>query len=185
MRKILGYFFLIAGGIVVLFSRNYHSHVIPWPLAWSLLGLGMSVFGSYIVALDRRLKKSRKNNSERKSIEEFKLSAHKIIVPFDQCEIITGYDKIVDDMEIRRLDGSIAPTILPQVREPKVDQDAEFCRIVFKKELQGKEIKFISHTINKNLETVMFLFANKKILDLYIDKYDPAKYWFDLDFLNA
>jgi hypothetical protein len=126
----------------------------------------------FILRKKREQTESRKN--KRIAFEKFKNEAEILYVNFEECEVMAGYDKIIPMVDRRT-------AIFED--EPKMEMDVESCVIVYKTEFQGKETKFISQRIPKDIQTLEFLLLNKKTIDLYVNKYDPSICWFDLGFL--
>jgi len=188
MRKIFGYLFLLLGLIVESFFQEYKGSHIPWPIAWFLGGLAISVFGAYLVFSAWRVKKNKASLINKKRTDQLKLSGKRISIGFENLEVLTGYSKIVDNGEPI---ATSTPSYLMVVAvsdyiddEPALDQDVEISVLVYKTEYAGKKMKFVSPNIRKDRATLEFLLGNKKQIDLYIDKNDVANFWFDLEFLK-
>ncbi len=184
IKNILALICAASGLLIVLFFRNYEGRVIPYPILWWLLGILLLPFSSWLFYSARKERMNDKRKVVRQAIEKLKSEADVIHVDVDDCEVLTGYDKIIDDGEI-----NVSPkyqmfsAFLPE-DDPSPEIDKESSVIVFKTDVQGKEMKFVSRRIRKDGVTMEFLLANKKQIDLYVDKNNPQKYWFDLDFLN-
>lgn len=160
-------------------------------LVFGTILLGIFVF---VLLLLPFIFKKRKNDAmllkkRKEALAEFIRAAEKIKMNAEECEVLSGYDKIVDDGEIPapllRGDGGtyMALAFLPE-EAPQPDVHVESCILAFRTTYKGQEKRFTSQRIYKNRQTLEFLIANQKTIDLYVDKNDPGKYWFDLRFLE-
>jgi hypothetical protein len=134
--------------------------------------------------------------TRRETMDAFLQSAKKIHVNLDECEVRTGYDKIIDTGELpfnpatgtalsdAYFAGNLAMALGPE-ETPKEDKDVFYCRILYKTTLNGKPRSFYSDPIRKDDKTLLFLMSAQKSTTLFVDSYDPAKYWMDTRFLES
>jgi hypothetical protein len=183
-KNILATICAIAGAFIVLFFRNYNGHVIPYPVFWWLLGITLLPISSWLFYSARKNVAKGKNKIVRQRIEKLKLEGEKITVNFDDCELLTGYKKVIDEGE--NVSSSLTTNLVIDYidDEPAPYQDVETCVLIYKTEFQGTKINFFSPRIRKDVVTLEFQLGNKKQIDLYVDKTNPKNFWFDLDFLD-
>lgn len=134
--------------------------------------------------------------TRRETMDAFLQSAKKLTVNLDECEVRTGYDKVIDTGELpfnpaigsalsdAYFAGNLAIALGPE-ETPKTDKDIFYCRILYKTSVNGKMQSFYSDPIRKDDKTLLFLMSAKKTTTLYVDRYDPAKYWLDTRFLDS
>jgi hypothetical protein len=187
MRKIFGCIILICGMVAEEFFRNYHGAVIPWPWMWWIIASAILYLGGWMMLSESSAKRKAKRLTNKKRIDALKSPAKRIAIDSKICEVLAGYNKIIDTREtvIATNNGSELASLAFLPEEPATEEDVESCVIVCKTDFLGKEIKFVSKPIRKNRETVEFLIAGQKQIDLYVDQNDAGNYWFDLGFLSV
>ena len=195
MKILISFLFIVSGLLLITFFRIYSGEANHYPFLFWMTGLILMIAGGFILYLHVKTTELTQEKVANTIINDLKLKGEKIIVDFSQCEIkgnnyteereITNNqsDLIIpsseQDIQILNALGGGAMRNIEQV---EVTQSV----IVFSKQnsRSGLTEKFVSPVIYKDKITLSFHMEQQKETNLYVDKKDRSKYYFDLNFLN-
>jgi hypothetical protein len=193
-RRILAYLLFALGFLTFTFFRRYSGEVIPYPFLFYILGLIMFVGGLLFLRYTPRTTDLQIQARIAQTIEELKTTGEKIPVDLSRCEIkehnyteeqeLYGHPNELLTLDFERQiqgfnalgGGSHRNVVQVEVRQTVIIYDYQNPR-------SGKLEKFISRVIPKDKITLSFYVDRQKYTDLYVDKINREKYYFDLDFL--
>jgi hypothetical protein len=174
------------GLLGIVFFLNYKGSAIPLKELWFVLSFITVVAGAYLVAKYKFKNLSHQDsniNSIRfAEIEQLKRIGDKAKVTLDNAEVRT-----------RNFQQEIIDTSLPG-RVEMIDalygsnqnyktQEIRQTYIVFYKQYDGREYKFVSQATNHDLHTVKRYIDRQQGINLYIDSKNPTNYYFDLPYI--
>lgn len=190
IRRITAYCIFALGILTILFFRSYEGEMIPYPIVFTILGVFMLIVGFIIIRRLPILKNKLEYHKMMYEISDLKANGALIKVNLNECEIKdhtyletqepdNGKGFPEDIMDIT----SYFQGLDARTREKKM-QEIHQSIVIYKSIYNGRPRRFISRVIFKDRATLSFLFDNQKETTLYIDKTNPARYYFDLDFLD-
>ena len=186
LLRILAGILFIAGLVILLFFRNYHGTVIPYPFliylgGIALVGTGVWLFRASFRSLGAREEKEIENRKA-----EYKRGSQ-LIVDLTKAEVVQNdYEKEVEnrmtgvnsiDMRIMGLDSLVDETRNTKI--VKVHQSV----IQVEAEHNGKRYKLSSPVLNIDYATLMFKLYAQKQTTVYFRSLETRDYYIDLDFL--
>lgn len=192
-RRILAYCIFAIGILIILFFRSYEGEMIPYPVVFIVLGVFMLIVAYIILRRMPVLKSQLEHLKRMHDISDLKANGIRIDVNLADCEIRdnsyqaipeadagTGFPEGIGDLEkyFEVLDNLKNP-----VRDRKLAEIHQSI-LIFKTIYNNRSMRFISRVLPKDKATISFLLDNQKRTALYVDKTDPTRYFFDLDFLN-
>lgn len=191
-RRIAAYCLYILGFLTVTFFRHYSGEIIPYPFIFWVIGMAM-FWAGYL--LQRHLPSSGNAaliKENQKEIDDLKINGEKIMVDFRICEIRENNYTEQQDPYYEQVFSLGRPDLFQALNEmgdntgstkiPTINQTV----IVFPYENRrtGKTERFISRVIPKDQVTLSFYLDKQQQTNLYVDKTERNKYYFDLDFLS-
>ena len=183
IKTIAGVLLIILGFLTYLFFRNYSGHLIPYPVVWNFAGILLLIAGSLLInsGLTRRDKADDKKYAA--EIDSFKLTADKIKVDLNSCEIRSNsYSQQISKAKDSRsmlLDAMVEPNL--NIQNIEINQAV----LVFETDILGQREQYISATIYKDPATLSFLLDKQKETCIYVDRDNRSNYYFDLEFLSV
>ncbi|MDI3321463.1 hypothetical protein [Pinibacter soli] len=195
-QRFLAYFFFVLGFLTVTFFRHYKGDLIPNSFLFWLVGLIMFGIGFWLL---RNTPSSEVQSHQKRlmeAIRDIKENGEKIMVDLTQCELKehsyveereknNGSDNIMlHAIEINMYGwGAISAYDIQKPEQVQVNQTV----IIFSRDNSrtGHTDRFVSRVIPRDKVTLGFYLIQQKQTTLYVDKSNPARYYFDLDFLAS
>ena len=186
MNRFLGYSIMGIGLLAFFYFKNYKGTAIPLKELWFILSLIIIFAGGYFIAKDK-LQKLNHNPTDKSfdrlaEIEQLKLNGDKVKVTLDNAEVKsrTYHNEIISDSTPSRTE--MLDALYDSNRNYKTEEIRQ-TYIVYYKQYNGKNYKFISHATTQDPEVVKMFIDRQNGIDLYIDPANPEKYYFDLSFV--
>jgi len=188
IKRLFAWIFFAIGFLIVAFFRNYKGNIIPYPWLIYFCGLACFIVGLIILLTSPKNSENNALAAAENYIKELKQNGNQLKVDLDLCELKqndyyeeTDYYKNASDAELM-----LAADYVYLYNKLKF-QDAEThiyqTVAIYKTNFKGKETTFVSPTIRKDKTNLLFKFEIQKNTTIYVDKNDPAKYYFDIDFV--
>lgn len=118
----------------------------------------------------------------RAKINTFKLTAHKIEVDLNACELKTN--NYIEEVEkIKSSEAKFYDALYDPIRNVE-NREVNQVVLIFETYESGKKKQYYSPTIYKDETTLRFLLARQKRTFIYVDRMNKSHYYFDLEFLN-
>jgi hypothetical protein len=181
MIRISGYLITAVGLAVTIFLLKYQGSTIPLKEMWFVIGLFTAGFGLYLVAKVKiaQANQDSADHSRLADIDDLKKTGEKIKITLDNCEVKSRSfsQEVIGDgvpSRIEMLDALYDDN--RNYKETLVTQSY----IIFKRKVSDTEYKFISRPISQSPDELRMHIDSKKYIDLYIDRLDPRRYYFDL-----
>ncbi|XZF15113.1 hypothetical protein ACTHGU_03180 [Chitinophagaceae bacterium MMS25-I14] len=194
MKRILAYSIFALGILLIVFFRAYEGDMIPYPVVFIIIGLLMMVVSYIILRRLPQLKAKHDYHRLMLEISDLKARGDRLKVNLAACEVKdssyfeeqepasgTGMPEGITDLEryVQVFNALKGPFTRPAAHE--VYQSV----LVYKCMYNGRQLQFISRIIPKDKTSVLFWLDNQKETVLYVDKTNPSRYFFDLDFFNS
>jgi hypothetical protein len=173
---LLGFFFFL----------NYKGTAIPVKELWFVLSIFILISGAYFLAKykQQQLHNQRDDsNSDRlASIERLKRTGAKVRVTLDNAKVKSRsyQQEIINEGLPSRME--MLDALHDSNRNYKT-QEVQQTYIVFYKQYAGRTYKFVSQPTTQNADAVRMYIDRHKGVDLYIDRNNPANYYFELPFV--
>lgn len=120
--------------------------------------------------------------------EYLKTQGEKIFVKFSQCEIKENLFFEQTEKPLNKSDayGEIGKAMFnePEYKPTQQSRYSTVLSYVYNNPRSGNIEVFNSDVITKDKITLSFLLEEKKSTNIYVDRNDRKKYFFDLDFLS-
>ncbi len=177
MSKHFGYAILTLGcsAIVILWNIG---NPIPLRELWYVLGFFVSTFGLYIVVKARFQEFHKPEDYLSKESQRLRASGEKIKMSLQNCEIKDrSYQK-----EISTTDEFGRKDLLDALYDSdrlSTTEEVRMTYIVFYKKYNNVPYKFISNGISSSAEELIRRIDTEPGINLYIDRFNPNKYFFD------
>jgi hypothetical protein len=176
MVKNPGYILVALGMTGVAFSLSYTVAWMPQAL-FLVLSIIVVAFGVYLSLKRQRLGVPGSHLGRLLQIEQLQKNGEKIRITLDNCEVKSRswQQEVSNDNPPNRaemLDGIFAPNRNYQTEEILQTY------IVFHKKYRGQTFKFISQPTSQS-ELALKMHIDEGQVDLYVDKQNPANYYFD------
>ena len=174
------------GLVGFLFFLKYKGTAIPLKELWFVLSILTLIAGAYFIAkykLQKINNQRNDGNSDRLTeIEKLKRTGDKVRVTLENAEVKSRsyQQEVVNEGLPSRME--IIDGLFDSNRNYKT-QEIQQTYIVFYKQYDGIEYKFISQAMTQTIDAVKMYIDRQKGLDLYIDSKNPTKYYFDLHFV--
>ena len=194
-RRILAYILFGLGFLTVTFFRKYSGEVIPYPFLFYLLGFSMFVGGLLFLRYTPTIKEINLQRQIAETINDLKSNGEKIHVDLIKCDIKEhnyteerekyGHSNELLTMDFeRQIQGwnAIGGGSMRNIEQVQVKQTVLIYN--HQNNRSDKTEKFVSRVIPKDKVTLSFYLERQKQTELYVDKVNRNKYYFDLDFLN-
>lgn len=193
LKYIVGGILLVIGTISDIFffgtegSGGYNGTVIPHPLLIGFGGIAVWLVGFWLIksamGADAKKGKSKMTTLE----EDLKANGDIIKVNVADCVIMGGslvQEVVVEGNNAVEAYAALADTDYMATGEARVENTA-MSVLVCEQEYKGKKRKFTSPNIHKDKTTLSFLLAGQKTTNIYVDKNDENRYYWDLNFLDG
>ncbi len=194
-RRILAYFLFALGFLTVTFFRKYSGEVIPHPFLFYLLGFIMFLGGFLFLRYTATSKEIVLQKQMEEIVRDLKEKGEKIRVDLSKCTI--KENNYTEDREKYQHPNEILTFVFERqiqiwnsmgggswrnMEQTHVEQTV----LVYyhHNSRTGETEKFVSRVIPRNKITLSFYLDSQKETNLYVDKTNRSKYYFDLDFLN-
>ncbi|MBV4359226.1 hypothetical protein [Pinibacter aurantiacus] len=193
-KRFLAYLLFGIGVITVTFFRHYSGEIIPYPFLFWLSGFALFGIGVWLL---RNTPSAAEENIQKRlaeAVSDLKENGEKIRIDLTECEV--KEHNYIEEREKEK--GPNDPLFLaieqsiysgntgtgfdkPSFEQVQVKQTV----IVFSRynSRTGLTDKFVSRVIPKDKVSLSFYLDQQKHTFLYVDKSNPARYYFDLDFL--
>lgn len=162
MRTIGGLILLAVSFTGTLYFRSYNGIIISHPMLWYLLFILIGIIGLLLVYSGFNKVTSIIEEHENTVNDAFKLSAERVEIDFDKCVFKNGSYTRQTESEY----NSVTETL-------------EQSYFIYTDTLHGEPRKFISPSFPFEETTLKFHVLNKGI-NLYVNKFDRARYLFEL-----
>jgi hypothetical protein len=192
-KRITAYICISLGALIYLFFKYYNGELIPYPFLFWLFGIGLALFGLYLLSISSSVKKFKTDNTIKQQIEDLKLKGEKISVDLNAVEIKRNdYFEEPDQGNTTLTEDLLLPNYRSKIDllddlygEPRKSEQVEIDQavLIFKQIKNGKEERFLSSIIHKDKETLLFRLMAQKTTTLYVDRENRSKYYFDIGFL--
>jgi len=182
IKIILGILLIIIGLLTYLFFRKYSGDLIPYTIIWYFAGILCAIVGFLLVKSGLTSRDRKVTQDLKAEIDKFKSTADKIKVNFNDCKIRTNnYTEQVEKVKNYRAQAFDAMyDSSKNIENVNVNQAV----LIFETENYGQKEHYYSPTIYKDEITLRFLLDRKKETNIYIDRDNRGRYYFDLEFLN-
>ena len=159
---------------------------MPLKELWFVLSVFILIVGSYFLA---KYKLQQLNNMRNGSnsgrladIERLKRTGDKVRVTLENAEVKSrSYQReIINERLPSRME--MLDALYDSNRNYKT-QEVQQTYIVFYKQYNGNNYKFVSQATTQNPHAVKMYIDRLKGIDLYIDPKNPTNYYFDLPFV--
>ena len=194
--RITTYSLFVLGLLTVTFFRSYSGEIIPHPLLFWLLGLGMFLAGFLLLRYTPSRKDQTALRQLRQLIGDLKANGERITVDFEHCELreqsyrerkqIPGSDSLLLD-----LTGPERLNALLNYLEDETQGTGmvNVCQTVlifsYSNARTALVERFVSQVVSKDRVSLSFYLDQQRQTTLYVDKADRSLYYFDLDFLRS
>lgn len=194
-RQILACVLIGSGILLVLFFRKYSGNLIPFPYLFYIGGLGLFISGFLLLRYTPAIEELSFQKRISEAIEDLKLNGDKISINLEQCELkehnysedhdVSGSSNEMLGLVVEHyapILGVIAHSTESNFEKVNVVQTVLIYN--YYNNRTGETERFISRIIPKDKITLAFYLDNQKQTNLYVDKANRGRYYFDLDFLN-
>lgn len=195
LRRILAYFLFALGFLTVTFFRKYSGEIIPHPFLFYLLGFIMFLGGFLFLRYTATSKEIVLQKQMEEAIRDLKEKGEKIRVDLSKCTIKENnyteerkkYEHsnqfLTFDLERRiQILNGVGGGSWRNVEQAHVEQTVLI--YYHQNNRTGEMEKFVSRVLPKDKITLSFYLDSQNETNLYVDKTDRNKYYFDLDFLR-
>jgi hypothetical protein len=178
MRKLIAYILQILGVFGALFFYNYKGTAIPAREAWFVLSMLIAVAGIGWLAWIKITRKFTQPDSQAGKLQQLRQTGEHVLITLDNCEVKSRsfQQEVINENtgRVEMLDGLFDPD-----RNYKTENVVQTYLVYFQK-YNGMEYKYISEPTSASAIEVRMFIENRKGVDLYIDKNNPALYLFEL-----
>ncbi|ANE51788.1 hypothetical protein [Flavisolibacter tropicus] len=185
MQRALGKILLSVGLFIFVFFLYYRGDAIPIKELWFALSFFVMATGAYLIIKHKLYQTTSQSSHSDNKVDEIKhliLNGEKVNVTLDNSEVKSRsyQQELIKDgipSKIEMLNAVIN-------NERNYSQEVIVqTYIVFLKEYNDQTYKFVSPVTSWNEVAVKMYMDRKGGLDLYVDKNNPANYYFDFPFL--
>lgn len=185
MNRLSGYSLVSVGLLGFFFFLRYKGTAIPLKELWFVLSIFTLIAGAYFIAkykLHKVNNQRNDSNDQLADIEKLKRTGEKVRVTVDNAEVKSRsyQQEVINDGLPSRME--IIDGLYESNRNYKT-QEIQQTYIIFYKQYNGMEYKFVSQAWTQNIDVVKMYIDRQKGVDLYIDPKNPANYYFDLHFV--
>lgn len=181
MNRLYGYILTALGLIVIVFFLNYEGDAIPLRELWFSLGLFVLVAGAYF-QVKHKWSTGRvegRSNAQADFIDRLMRTGEVVRITLDNCEVRTRnwQQEVQSPAWPSRMD------MLDAIGEAGYNPATEEIRqtyLVFYKDYGGRKYKFVSNAITKDAVAVRIWMDRNGGVNLYVDKDNPAVYYFNI-----
>jgi len=190
MRRFLAYALFTIGLLAATYFGNYKGTLIANHYIFYFIGLICFVTGLILLRSTPKGITSINAKEMRKMVNQLKETGEKIKVELSKCEIksndyseekdryttgllATGYENDVQAW------NTLLGDEMANVKMVDVYQSI----LIYKDNFRGAVRTFVSGIIPIEHTALLFKLDNQKITFIYVDRNDPTKYYFDIDFL--
>jgi hypothetical protein len=192
MRRILAYILFGTGLLAITYFGNYSGTLIANKSIFYFIGILCFLSGWIILRFAPKEKESTDKKQIREMINQLKENGEKIHVELSKCEVKSNdyseeQDKFSTGILATSYENDIQAwnTVLGDEMANVKTVDTYQSVLIYKHNYMRNDRTFISGIIPTEHTTLLFKLDNQKTTSIYVDKNDPTKYYFDLDFLLA
>ena len=193
IKKVVASGLFALGTVIFIFFEDYKGSVIPYPTliwlsAFVMYGAGLLLLGSALRSGEMQVDKAQNDY-----VKEMKTKGAQVKVVFTDCEI-KQHNYVEEQEKYGNGEDSSASGFASRIKalDALVDKTRNTTRIqinqtvlIYKTNLQGSPVAFVSEVLPQDRATLMFKLDFKKETIVYVNKQNPADYFFDMDFLEA
>ena len=183
--SLFGFLLIIVGIIGHTYFGHYTGTIIPKPFPFQILSWVTALVGVGIIFLRAKNVNRQAEKYIDKLKDELRQNGEKIMVNFSECEIKENFYY----EEVDKVHSSKAQSLNAMIGQDfrNVENQSRYASVLqykYDNPRTGTLQIFTSGVITKDKISLGFLLAEHKTTFVYVDKKDPEKYFFDLDFLN-
>jgi hypothetical protein len=179
MKSIFGTLLITAGCFIYMFIVNFDGSILSYTPLWLALGI---IVGYIIFVTSKSRKEKIAESRKHDAINRLKQLGKVIKTSIEDCELISNdYFKEIPKSGNLRVQGW--DSLYDSSRTVK-NVEIYQTRIVYKPKDTYYNEMYMSPIINKDKETLSFIFPKNKEICIYVDRDDRSKYYFDIDFLK-
>ena len=177
VEKLLGYVFIGLGLLGIFYFKSYRGDVIPVPMLWLFVSLGVVVLGTYLTMTAKTKKQIQELDDLKAQITRIKESGERVQIDFDNCDFKTtsDYDHVNANSfsKIQMLDA------LYDANRNNSERATTVTYIIYKNQNGDKAERFVSQPFPVEETMLKYYVYNNNII-LYVDKNDRKQYFFDV-----
>lgn len=177
LKKFTGYLLAGTGFIGFGFFRNYKGSVIPYSTLWFFLSIAVGLVGLCFIYLTKSNKLSKQEKYNKERLERLIQSGERILLTVDNCEIKENnyYEEVINESSsrVQQIDALYDPN--KNYRQDYIEQSA----ISYYHKIGDKNHRITSQSFPFNAKTLTN-YVEKKMLVLYINRFDKNDYAFDI-----
>jgi len=178
MRIIIGVIFIAIAPLGIIYFRNYHGKIIPYPFLWYTGFILLEILGWLLIYWSFKSRMTKIAKPLIAEAEKLKAKGEKIIPDFDRCEFKNGsYSHEVDDPRVSNVQW-LAPAAIPSIDVTTTENIVQSYLVYYHPGSEPPE-KFISHHFPFETTTLKYHIIKQDIV-LYVDPFDRKRYFFDL-----
>ena len=178
MRVVVGLLLIILCFLGTIFFRHYNGTVVPYPLLWYIFFIVLGLLGLWLITRSLRTSTKVIEEAVNSEIEKFKSTSEKTELNFDKCEFKSGtFSRQVEDPNMSSV-KLFAPASIAS-SDTMIAETVIQSYLIYSETIDGKVLKFISHSFPFDQTTLKYYVLNNKI-SLYIDRSSRENYLFDL-----
>jgi len=187
-KRIIGWILIIVGILFYAFFKKYTGQLIPYPIIFYLIGLTFIISGFIILRKTPKLNEINLLEKAEALKKELKENGLKIEVNLENCEIKENHyyekpdsTKNYTDFELLNFsEMAMYYEMFNKAKGEEIKQSVVITMVL----LNGQERKVFSPVLPYDRIKLLFSFDKQKITNVFIDKNDSEKYYFDFEFLR-
>ena len=177
VKKLSGYVLIGFGFLGVFYFKSYRGDVIPVPMLWLVVSLGVVALGTYLTMTAKTKKQVQGLDDLKAQIIRIKESGERIEIDFDNCDFKTTnvYDHVNANSfsRIQMLDA------LYDANRNNSERATTVTYVIYKNQNGDKAEKFVSQPFPVE-ETMLKYYVSNNNIVLYVDNNDRKQYFFDV-----
>lgn len=184
-KRLLGWILIILGLLLYVFFKKYNGGLIPYPFLFYILGFAMIITGFILLRKTPKKHDILILEKAKKIKQDLIDNGDKIVVNLNDCEIKENhfyeepdYSKNYSDFELLNFNEIIMYNEM--FKRNKNNNEIKQSVITAK----INDFTFNSPILPFDKVKLLFEFDKQKSTNIYIDKTDKSKYYFDFDFLK-
>lgn len=191
IKRIIAYLLLGLGAVILIFFSEYKGTFTFSSFVYVLTGLLLEVSGGILLRRDQSRKGSLDRKEQQQLIGELKRSGRQIKVNLSHCEV--KENSYIEEREKYGTENYFATSGIErniQALNALTDETRNVQRVqvnqavlIYHHEEEGQSRRFVSGVLPFERTTLLMKLVLQKETTLYIDREDPSKYYFDLEFL--
>ena len=177
VKKLSGYILIGLGFLGVVFFKSYRGDIIPFPILWLTLSLGVVAIGTYLRLTAKTKKQVQKLNDTEAKIDRIKEKGEKILIDLDNCDFKTN--NVIDQSNVESFSRT---QMIDALYDPNHNhaRSSKVTYIIYNHKNGNIYEKFVSQPFSIDETTLKYYVSNNKIV-LYIDRHDRKYYFFNVE----